>query len=374
MASLRSVLFALSVAALLLPSPALAAKEQSKIQIALDPVAGGAAAGRNVAKLRTQFMPGRAWIHLHVKGLAPSTEHLLLSDGIEITRFTTNTKGKATLKVDLLALASMDFAGAPVDPRGTLVTVHDGTTDVLAGWLYGPVENDPSRVHVTESTFLAPDPLAAPSGTTIAHYMMTPNRKAKLRIRLVHAPIGDYEVWVDDVLVGEMSTNSAGNASADFRSEIPRGAAPSGKKSKKKLPLDFDPRLAWIELRMAGAPVFAGEMAAQIGGLNLCLALVTPLALAPAQPGAAGTLTLSIEDDCSRELAFSVSGLAPGSYDVVVAGEVVGALVAAADGTGAVTFDTSPEPGELPLEFLLPSGTPFSIEAGGVPALTGVMP
>lgn len=381
-------LASLLLAAALLAAPAPAgAKEESKIQIALDPVGGGAAGARNGAKLRTQFMPGQAGLQMQVKGLAPSAEYLLLADGLEILRFTSGSNGQANVKVDLLRLGAGDLAAAPVDPRGTLVTINDGAADVFAGWLYGPVANDPSRVLVNESTFLAPDPVAAPSGTAIAGYMMTPNRKAKLRISLVGAPVGEYEIWVDDVLVGTLTTNPAGNASADFRSDVPRTNGNAGgngngngkpkKAGNAKLPLDFDPRMAWIELRLAGAPVFAGEMAAQIGGLNVCLPTVTPVALAPtpAAPAAVGSLAFVGEDDCSRQLSVAAAGLVPGTADLVVAGVAVATLVVAADGTAAAVFDTSPDAvGELPLDFALPSGAPIAIGQGGVEALSAQIP
>jgi len=384
MSSLRLALFALAAAVLLAPSPA-SAKEESKIQINLDPVSGGVAGGRSGAKVKTQFMPGVAGLQLQAKGLAPSTEHALLSDGVEIVRFMAGSNGQANVKVDLLQLVAGDFAAAPVDPRGTLLTINDGTADVYAGWLYGPVANDPSRVLINESTFLAPDALAAPSGSAIASYMMTPNRKGKLRISLIGAPPGDYEIWIDGVLAGSMTTNPAGNASADFRSDAVPGAGSGNgngngkpkKAGKAKLPLNFDPRFAWIELRMAGLPVFAGEMAAQIGGLNVCLPVEAPLPLiaAPAQPGATGTVTLGIEDDCSREFAVTVAGMVPGPYDLVLGGLPVATLVVAPDGTGAFAFDTSPDQiGELPLDFPLPSGASLSIEAAGVPALVGQLP
>jgi hypothetical protein len=283
------------------------------------------------------------------------------------------------VKIDLLQLGA-DLGVAPVDPRGTFVTVHDGVADVLGGWLYGPVANDPSRVHVNESTFLAPDALAAPTGTATADSMMTPNRKGKLKISVIGGPVGSYEVWIDGVLVGTMSSNPAGNASAEFRSDPPRGngnANRPGKPGKVKLPMGFDPRLALIELKQLGATVFSGEMAAQIGGLNVCLpfAAPAPLALAPGQVAGAGTVTFGQDDDCSRTLALAVSGLAPGTYDVVVGGVPVAALAVAPDGTGAVAFDSSPDAlGELPLDFSLASGTGIAVELAGVEVLVATVP
>jgi len=370
------------------PVPALA-KEESKIQINLDPLSGVAGPGRsNTSKLKTLFMPGTAGIQVQVQGLAPATEYLLLSDGIEITRFTTGSNGQANVKIDLLQLATTgDLGVAVVDPRGTFVTLNDGVADVQGGWLYGPVELDPSRVLVNESTNLAPDALAAPTGSATANYMMTPNRKGKLRISTIGAPVGDYEVWIDGVLVGTMTTNPAGNASVEFRSDAPHGnSGGNGKPNKPnkpkkqgnvKLPMDFDPRMALIELLQGGVVVFSGEMAAQIGGLNVCLPFEAgaPLALAPGQAAGAGTVSFGQEDDCSRTFTIAVTGLAPGVYDLVVADVVVGALTVAADGTGTVRFDTSPDDlDELPLDFSLPSGATIAIELGGVEVLVGTVP
>jgi hypothetical protein len=179
------------------------------------------------------------------------------------------------------------------------------------------------------------------------------------------------------VLVGTMTTNPAGNAKADFRSDAVPGAGNGKKGGNSKLPMDFDPRMAWIELRMAGAPVFAGEMAAQIAGLNVCLASETalPMTATVAQPAATGTATLAIEDDCSREVSLAVVGVLPGTYDVAVDGTVVGSLTVAVDGTGSVAFDTTPdELGELALDFSLASGAVLSVDSAGVQVLTVQIP
>jgi hypothetical protein len=364
---------AAALGAVAAPAPGIA-KEESKLQIALDPVAGPSGGGWRNAKLRTRFMTGEAVVHVQVKGLLPLTEYGLHSDGVEITRFTTTDKGGANVKLDLLqmALATGDLAAAPVDPRGTFVTVNDGVADVLGGWLFGPVELDPSRAKAKEVTHLMPDALAAPTGSAKASYKMTPNGKATLRISLGGAPAGDYEVWIGGALVGTLTTNPAGNASVEFRSS----GAGNGK-SKKKLAMAFDPRLELIELLQGGAPVFSGVMAAQIGGLNVCLEseIAAALSLAAGQVAGAGSMSFGTEADCSRTFAMEVSDLVAGAYDVVVADVVVGSMAVAADGTGSVHFDTSPDDlDELPLDFSLPSGAAIALEQGGVQVLVGIVP
>jgi hypothetical protein len=128
---------------------------------------------------------------------------------------------------------------------------------------------------------------------------------------------------------------------------------------------------------MAGAPVFAGEMAAQIGGLNVCFPVEGPLPMASTgvQASATGTVTLGLEDDCTRKVVVSVAGMTPGSYDLAVDGAPVATLVVAADGTGTLAFDTVPDAlGELPLDFSLPSGATLSVSSAGVAVLVALIP
>jgi hypothetical protein len=350
---------------LLLPAFAspLLAKEESKLQILLLPPGTGGGNGNGIAQgqgpigaLRSFLQdPGALrQLQLRMRGLAPSLEHTLLalldaSDPapVELCRFTTDANGGFTGDCEI---GKGDDVAAPVDPRGRLLVVNDGTDDVLAGWLYGAPADDGPMTKVKELTRLAPDETTAPSGSVDARYDMRPNGHGSFGIQMRGVPAGDYDLWVDGVLVETVTPNPGGSAKATFRTKPSQG---KGKAHNKRGPLNFDPRRKQIELKQEDVLYFSGPMLAQIEGLNVCSATPTPLVnVSPAGVTAA----LEVESDCETALQVNATGLAAGTYDVLVDGTDRGDLAVADDGmggtAGALRFDPTPDDvDEQPLAF-----------------------
>jgi hypothetical protein len=366
------VLAAVLGTSLALVAPPASAKEESKIQIRLEATGGGGGVRGDV---RTKLQGDDARLALRVRGAEPETEHVLLArmgeadtDGLEVARFTTGSNGQFT--------GSFDLGSAGVDPRGKYLVVSDGTNDVLAGWLYGAPADDPPKTKVKEVTSLAPDATASPDGEVDARYDMRPNGHGKLAVALRGVPAGEYDLFVDGVMVESLMTNPGGNAKATFTTKPVNGSA-KGKPHNRKAALDFDPRRKLIELRMGDALLFSGPMLAQIGGLNVCDASASdvPFERGPGQMEGAGTVTVGGETDCEASVEVEIQDLPAGTYDLYVDGALVTAIEVTDDGgtlSGRADFDPNPdEAGELPLDFPTDAGTTFDVFAAGETPMTG---
>jgi hypothetical protein len=320
----------------------------------------------------------RATLKVMVKKLDGSTEHILLSDGVELARFTTSSKGSGNVTVDLLATG--DASSPPVDPRGSLLTVNDGVSDVLEAWLMADPQDDPNKAKIKEWTDLAPDPAFVVEGTASARYDLLPNGRGSLDVKLVHAPVPmDYELLVDGVPVATFTPNSAGNAKVAFRSTGPWGKS---KPHNKKLGIvGFEPRNSSLAIRPVGSTdvYFSGEMLAQIPGLNVCTASDPQVVMSdgPGPGTGTGEMSVGTEDDCDRSLEVTVTGgLADGTYDIAVDGVVVAAgALAVSGGVGEVRFETSADDlGELELDFGFASGSSVTVQDAGAVLLQGLVP
>jgi len=377
MAFRRRYLLVPATALTLAPAGAFA-KEESKIQVLLlapgvvcDGNGGGLAKGQGpIGEVRSflQEPGGKAELQLRVRGLAPSTDHELLALASEsdlepqlLASFTTAANGQFVGSFDL---HKADAADAPVDPRGKYLVVEEAgsDTDLLAGWLYGAAEDDCPMTKVKELTSLAPDADADPTGSADARYDMRPNGHGSLVVTLRGVPPGDYDIYVEDAGVEPVETltpNPGGSARASFTTKPSNGNG-NGQGHNKRGALGFDPRRKSIELRQGDQVYFAGPMLAQVEGLNVCSASTTSLTLA--LPAGSGTAALEVESDCETALVVDASGLAAGTYDLLVDGVDVADVVVAGDGIAAARFDPTPDAvGELPLDFAISSASSIEL-------------
>jgi len=341
-----SRLVSASVLALLAAAP-VAAKEESKIQVPLESLAGPPGAR---ADLRSKLDVGGATLHLIARGLAGGAEYVVLADGIEQARFVAQANGHANVMFDLLE-ADAASPRVPFDPRGRYLTLHDGVADVMGAWYSAPGE--PARTKVKEWTDLAPEPVAG-EGHADARYDRRPNGKASFRVQMRGAPAGVYDVLVAGVPVGSIETNGSGGGRLDFRTQG---------KGKKTSVLDFDPRGQLLELEQAGALYFSGTMLAQIDGLNVCAPSEETVSLEPAAGEAgSGSATLAVEEDCSLELRAQMAGLSAGDHELRVDGAPL--LGFAADGSDSLVLDTDPDGGLESALGLDPSGGLLEVVRG----------
>jgi len=381
-------LLAASLAAVLLTPGAGLAREESKIRLFMEKLGGGNEKGM----LRSQLAPGSASLRLHVNHLVPNLEHIVMGDGVEVDRFTTNGAGNAEVRIDLFATGG--GTTPTFDPRGKFLTINDGTNDVLAAWVYADPAADPPRPQIKETTALARDALVM-QGAVDARYEALPSGSARLLIALRGVVPGDYEVFVDGASIATVTTNPAGHASVDLRVQPGQGGMSGnaggngngngngkgkGNANKHKGALTMNPRSKLIEVKQASAVHFSGSMLAQIPGLGVCAASSASanLALDPAQTAGSGSVMLDVEASCDLQLTVSVAGLAAGDYDLVIAGAPAAVITVPVGGAATVVYDETPEAGELPLPAGVASAASVAIvqkpPLGTATVLTGELP
>jgi hypothetical protein len=150
-----------------------------------------------------------------------------------------------------------------------------------------------------------------------------------------------------------------------------------GSKSPKKLDLDFDPRNLIVDVVRDGVIVFSGEMLAQIPGIEDQAGEVTvDLTATTADADATGTAVIHVDEDGELSLQVQVGGLAPGAYDVVIGGEIVGTITVTGtevDGLATIVFATEPKAGESLLDFDI-FGETIEIKQTDTVFLTGTLP
>ena len=358
------------------------AREESKIRLFMEKLAGG----NDKGMLRSDLAPGSAQLRVHVSHLMPNLEHILSGDGVEVARFTTNAAGNAEVRIDLFATGG--GTTPTFDPRGKFVTVNDGTNDVLAAWVFADPQDDPARPRIKELTALAAD--AAAQGTADARYDALPSGGARLAIALHGVAAGDYDVVVDGVTVASVTPNPSGFAAVDLRvrpggGNGNAGGNGNGRAHKHKGALAGNPRNKLIEVALAGVTQFSGPLLAQIPGLGVCSASSAVAALTPdpAQTSGTGSATLGVETSCDLQLTLALTGLAAGDYDLLVAGVDVAdvSVLDAGTGTGSanVVFDETPDAaGELAMPLGVSAGAAISIQEkmplGTDVVMTGALP
>jgi hypothetical protein len=312
-------------------------------------------------------------LRIRVRKLAPESEYLLLADGVEQTRFTTDSKGRASLLLQYFPSAGIETLS--FDPRGKRISVSDGSEDRLSAVVDGPGESPWS--HVLESAGIpASDP--EEPGRAGAAYQSAPLGCRIFKLGLHGVAPGTYQVQVDGAPVGEIEANPGGHAS--LRLQHPglwgrhcflspgrrRGAA--SQHELARAPLDFEPRGARVEVIRDGEVVFAGPMRAQVAlpeEPDTCPVVDIEVSLDSVYGIGAGEASMQSKDDpCSHEFRVEVTGLSTADYRLWVGDADVGAVRVRPSPGGArgeIRFDTEPdEPDELLLDFD-PRGQPVEV-------------
>lgn len=336
-------------AALLLGSPALA-KERAKIDGLLTNT--GAVAGA-AGRVKAVLSAGKSRLQMRLSGLAPSSSHTLMVGGIAEATFDSNASGTATLRFQSTPSAAslpLDF-----DPRGEAVAVEDGGVDVLAMVFSGAGE--PSGTFVDERTGLTPT-AAAPGGKAEVRFRQRTDGRRTFKVEIEDVPAGDYDLYVGGVL---RATIAVGAAQGEV--EFDSAASPP------KLPLDFDPRGAVVDVQQGATTLFSGVMAAQAPGVNACAPSEAEEAVTSTGVDADGSAKarLRTKDDCERDFQVEIEDVPTGAYDVYVGGVLRGVLTVVDTGfgiEGELEFDTDPDdPGQVLLDFD-PTGAAVEVRQG----------
>jgi hypothetical protein len=289
------------------------------------------------------------------------------------------------------------------DPRGKVLAVANAADCADASLLLTARLDEPDtcapggKVKIHERTALEQGSATDPGSAELLYHLLPdrncnfagsqqgqPRRKARLSVRVKHADAGAaYEVCIDDVDRGALSTNAAGVGRADFTFNQPRG---NGQGNPGRSVIDFDAYASRVEIRDDGDCSLDDDTAVFFGSLlaPLCagqgLASVT-LAPPVADPTVTGEASLERSEGCARVFEVRVQGLtANATYDVDANpgdGTVEGAAVLVTDaaGAGEVVFSTDPRAGEELLDFD-PSGQLVEVREAGTAnvVLSGTLP
>jgi hypothetical protein len=305
--------------------------------------------------------PERSTLKLRVGGLEPESEYLLLADDVERARFTTDARGHGKLRLEYPApegVQPLEF-----DPRGKLLSVSDGSEEMLSAVISGPLE--PPGIRIREVAGI-PATEAAEGGSVHGAYGTLPYGRRAFKVRLRDMAPGTYAVLVEGAPVGEVEVDSRGRGALLFLSGSFRGGPHGwglrggrfGWFSKRWAQLDFEPRGAWVEVVRDGEVLFAGAMRARVAlpEEDACPVVDIEAALTPVHSVGSGEASMVSKDEvCEHEFRVTVRGLGAAYYDLWVGEAMVGSVpVRSAPGgnLGEIRFDTDPDdPDELPLEF-----------------------
>jgi hypothetical protein len=306
----------------------------------------------------------RSVLELRLRGLDPESEHLLLADGVERTRFATNSRGDAIVELRYppeAGIQTLDF-----DPRGKLLAVSDGSLERLSAVVSGPLE--PDRIRIWELAAI-PATAQATGGQATGSYQSVGNSWRVFEVQLLGVESGTYQVLVDGAPVGELALADQVFKSIRFIStprfawlpKLPGDYGPrvNGRSRTTLALLDFEPRGARIEIARSGEVLFAGPMRARVAlpeEAETCPIVDLQTPLTPVLWFGSGEASLVSKDEsCDHEFRVTAQGLAAANYELWVGEAMVGTVPvrnSAGGPAGEIRFDTHPDdPGELPLGF-----------------------
>ncbi|MEZ4219057.1 MAG: hypothetical protein R3E88_21510 [Myxococcota bacterium] len=350
----------LALLAILLAAPAaLAARDQSKASGSFENTGALPAAS---GKLNLRFAENRSQLQLQLRGLTDDVTYEVRVDGVAVDTFDPDRSGRVTLRYESpkrnRRASSLDF-----DPRGAVLSIHDGVNDVLVADLSN---GSASTGLVVSDQTLVQSMAVSGGGSARARTKIYKDGRQSFDVELQGVVPGTYDLYVDGVLRGQIVTTPAGRGKIEFDT----------KPHPKKGLLDFDPRGAVIDVVQGTTSVFAGPLLPRAGGVSACNPAENEIFLgAIVSPGKA-KVRLRTRDDCDRDLRIEVEEIAVGTYDVVVDGIVRGQIAVAFDAMsgeneGEIEFDTDPDdPHEVLLDFE-PDGALIEIAQGASVLFSG---
>lgn len=326
------------------------AKDRARID---GPLSGTGAVAGATGRVKAVLSSSTSRMQVRVGGLLPSADYTLRVGGIPEATFSTTAGGTATLRFQSAgssAALPFDF-----DPRGEQIAVDDNGVPVLE--MTFSASGEPSGTIVDDRTGLAPT-AAAPGGSAEARFRQRKDGRRTFKVEIEDVPAGAYDLYVGGVLRAAI-TVSAGEGEVEFDSLA----------SPPKLPLDFDPRGAVLDVQQGATTFFSGVMAAQAPGVNTCAPAESEEAIASTgvDPDGSAKARLRTKDDCERDFQVEAEDVPVGDYEVWVGGVQRGVLTVVDTGLkveGELEFDTDPDdPGEVLFDFD-PTGATIEIRQG----------
>ncbi len=219
------------------------------------------------------------------------------------------------------------------------------------------------------------------------HFLNTgvqPGARARIRIqenhgifliRIQHAAPGTYDVVLDGGIVDMITVRNNGNGL------IVRRLASSTRQRNGNIPTaSYDPRGSEVELSLQGVDILMADVPATPAESNARVEIEIDL---DDLGVVAGEAEAEFEERRGRmKFEVEIEDIAPGTYDVLVGGVMVGTIEAdPGEDEAEIDFDSRPSLGddddEDELDLLLtfdPRGQEIVVQQNGVPLFSGTLP
>jgi hypothetical protein len=293
----------------LLAVGAVEAKDVAKIKSPFEPVGSNASSGT----FQLAVGNNRAQVFVKVAGLVTNADYQFLIGGVPEVTFNSGPKGAGRFK--LTTTSSDPNLLLDLDPRGHMVAINDGATNVLALEVAG--SNEPTNYSHTESATLERTTNALAGSATLAYRLK--RGLALFTVSLVGVVPGNYEVYVSGVLRGAGAIPAGGKGRLTF----------SNDGNTNHWPLDFEPRGRVVDVVNNGLTLFTGLFQADATNLTACAFSVVEAALlvnTNLTEDASGHVRFITETDCRRNFNVEVEDLAVGTYELWTGGVLRGLL------------------------------------------------
>lgn len=247
------------------------------------------------------------------------------------------------------------------DPRGLVMALHDGNTNVLAALISRTGE--PLGCVVSEKAEYEDDD----SKTTLS-FKTLKNGRRSFTARMTGVSGSNWVIYCNGQAVGDLIVRGrTGSARFD--------TAPT---STSVQTLDFDPRGLVVDISRDDDLHFTGECEAQIRNVNVALPSIqfASIPTTGLDEDATAKAKLRVDDDARRKFSVEVEDIGTGDYEFVANGIVQGNIhvVNSDSGTrGEIEFSSrDDDDDELPLTFD-PTNSTFIIRQGSYVYFEGML-
>lgn len=335
------------------------AKDVAKIKSPFEPVGSNTASGT----FKMSVGNNRAQVAIKILGLVTNTDYQLLIGGVPEVAFNSGSKGAGKFK--LVSTSTDANTLLDLDPRGHIVAISDGITNLLELAVAGTEE--PTNCSYIEVVNLVRTTNAIVGSAKLAYRLKKGFRL--FTVSLASVVPGDYQVYVSGVLRATNTIPDRGKGKLTFSSDG----------DTNNLPLVFEPRGQPVDIVNNGATVFTGVFEAAATNLTTCsfsLAEAPLLVNANADANAHGYVRFVTEPDCRRDFNVAVYDLDVGTYELWVGSVLRGQLdVQSGNPTeGILEFTTELDDAYKLLLNFDPLGQLIEVKQGGTVYFSGLGP